>query len=324
MVRAPRWPEHWPPFHKYQIPKKEENKVAPAATLISLFRDKDRKKKEVDGLQGNCFILKAKDFALIMDTMKSGALDKILAEIKDSKTIDLYLSHMHGDHVGNVQDLIKKVKIRRCYLQARDTVAQDHRQRYDDIVSACKKHGVKVIVLKKGDSFDCGNIHAKILFQQKDGDLNMRSLCALFTVGGRKILYCGDHHCGTDESDFKFDDHVDVYLSAHHGLYTGDKERFIKKIKPDYIIRAGWKSWPLGTIEKDSKVKDSDKTYQKYGNLLPGDICGRTQLDILTDTTISVTGERNMKATQITTKAGKKTVHTCSKCKFHQVKSMGE
>ena len=264
---------------------------------------------------------------MIVDTMASGAADRILAEIKDCKIVDLYLSHMHSDHVGNANNLIKTGKIRKCYLQSRDTVHSDYRARYDGIVSNCKKYGVEIIVLKQDSTFQCGSIHGAVIFQQSSGktdSVNMRSLCTLFTMAAKTILYCGDHHTGTKESKFVFKKHVDVYLSAHHGLYTGDKEAFIKEITPDWIIRNGWKSWPLGTIEQDPKTKAADKVYQKYGNLLPTDICGRVQLDICTDGTINVRAERGMKGTTISTKAGKKTVHTCEKCDFHRVRSMGE
>ena len=295
------------------------------AMLISLFRDKGRPTKDVDGLQGNCFIIKQAGYALVVDTMASGAVDKILAEIKSCKTVDLYLSHMHSDHTGNAAALLKTGKIRRCYVQRRDTVHKDYQARYDSIVSNCKKYGTDVIVLRQDSVFDCGGIRGAVLFQQIKADsVNMRSLCTLFAMDGKSILYCGDHHTGTKESAFRLDRHVDVYLSAHHGLYTGDKEDFIKEITPDWIIRNGWKSWPLGTIEQDPKTKAADKIYQKYGNLLPADICGRIQLDICADGTINAHAEKGMKGTTISTKAGKKTVHTCEKCDFHRVRSMGE
>ena len=295
------------------------------ATLISLFRGKARPTKDVDGLQGNCFIFKAGGYALIVDTMASGAVDKILAEIKDCKIIDIYLSHFHSDHTGNAAALLKTGKIRRCYVQRRDTVHKDYQARYDSIVSNCKMYDTDVIVLRQDSVFDCGSIRGAVLFQQIKADsVNMRSLCTLFAVNGKSILYCGDHHTGTKESAFRLDRHVDIYLSAHHGLYTGDKEAFIKEITPDWIIRNGWKSWPLGTIEQDPKTKAADKVYQKYGNLLPADICGRIQLDICTDGTINARAEKGMKGTTISTKNGKKTVHTCEKCRFRRVRSMGE
>ena len=295
------------------------------ATLISLFRDKGRPTKDIDGLQGNCFIFKAGGYALIVDTMASGAVDKILAEIKDCKTVDLYLSHMHSDHVGNANNLLKTGKIRKCYLQSRDTVHSDYRARYDGIVSNCKKYGTDVIALKQDSVFDCGGIRGAVLFQQADSktdSVNMRSLCTLFTMAGKSILYCGDHHTGTKESAFRLDRHVDVYLSAHHGLFTGDKEAFIKEITPDWIIGAGWKSWPIGTVCQDAKTRAAQAVYQKYGNLLPGDICGRTELSIGTDGTITAKAEKGMVGKTIKAGGKAKTVHVCSKTKFHEVSSM--
>lgn len=308
-----------------------ERPVEPSgATFVSLFRDNPRATKEADGLQGNCFVFRQGGCALIVDAMLSGALAKILAEIEGCTVADLYLSHLHGDHTGNAPALIKSGRIRRLYIQDKSTVHKDYLSRYNAIVTACKKAGTDVVALKQGSVFDCGAIHGEIIFQQVDGStadsVNMRSLCALFTMAGRTWLYCGDHHTGTKESKLVFSRHVDVLISSHHQLYTGDKEAFVKAVSPDWIIGAGWKSWPVGTVCQDAKTRAAQVVYQKYGNLLPGDVCGRTQMDVGTDHTITVKAEKGMKGHTVTYKKDgkvfRKTVHTCDSCTFHAVRSM--
>ena len=301
-----------------------------SGSIVSLFRDAPRQKESVDGLQGDCIIVKQGKAALIMDVMRAGALDKITAEISGMTTVQLYISHPHSDHMGsNANWLVKNKKVSRVYLPVEDTIHSDYKSRYKALVNDCKKTGVEVVVLRQGDTFRCGDITGKVLYQQtnpKTDSVNMRSLCTLITVAGRKFLTCGDHHCGTKESSFKYDGHVDVYKSSHHQLYTGDKKEFIRTISPDWIIGSGWKSWPLGSVSSDPKVRGAQNVYQGVGNLLPGDVCGRTELVIGTDGAITAKAEKNMSGHTIKYRLGDKTyqkvVHTCVKTKYRTVASM--
>ena len=300
------------------------------ASIISLFRDADRKTKDVDGLQGDCIIIKKGKSALIMDTMRSGGMSKINAEIADCTDVWLYISHPHSDHMGaNANTLVKSGKISCLLLPKRETVHKDYIKRYDTLVSDAKKAGVKVEYIGQGNVFALNGIMGKVLYQQTDSStdsVNMRSLCTLITVNGRTYLTCGDHHCGTSESGFRYAHHVDIYKSSHHQLYTGDKEQFIRNISPDWIIGSGWKSWPLGMVDADPKVKVAQTAYQKVGNLLPGDVCGRTELIISSDGTITAKAERNMSghAVRYSYKGETytATVHTCTRTTYHAVSSM--
>lgn len=299
-----------------------------SASIVSLFRDAPRQTKDVDGLQGDCVIVKRNKKAIIMDTMRSGALDKIYTEIAGCDEVWLYGSHMHSDHMGaNANALVKSGKVSTLLLPKRETVHKDYLARYDKLVLDAARCGVKVVNIGQGDTFYLSGIIGKVLYQQLDtSSVNMRSLCTLVTVNGRTLLTCGDHHCGTSESGFHYSEHVDIYKSSHHRLYTGDREKFVKGISPDYVIGSGWKSWGIGTVGEDPKTKRADKVYQNYSNFLPGDICGRTEFVVGADTCITVKGEKNMTGKTVSyTLGGKKyskTVHVCERTTFHKVQSM--
>ena len=299
------------------------------ASIVFLYRGKARKTKDVDGLQGDSWVIKSKDHALIGDTMLAGGLDKILAEIKDSKHVHLYISHPHGDHMGsNANALIKSGEIEVCYLPAESTIHSDYKKRYQTLVKDCQKMGVKVKILKILSEIECGDIHGKVLYQQIEtstDSVNMRSLITLFTVGGKTFLSCGDHHTGEKESKFKYDKHVDIHILAHHGLFTGSTFSFLESISPDWIIHSGWASYPNGSVSQDAKVKRAQNNSQRVGNLLIGDVNGRIELTI-EDGVITAHGEKSMVGKSIKYVLGGKTytkiVHVCSKTKFIPVKSM--
>ena len=303
--------------------------VSETGSIVSLFRNADRSTKDVDGLQGDCVILKSGKSALIMDVMRSGALDRIKAEVKGMDTVWLYISHPHSDHMGtNANSLINGGIVSRIHLPMRDTIASEYRSRYDTLVKACQKKGVEIVYLKQGSAIRLAGIKVTVLYQQPNSStdsVNMRSLCSLVELAGATMLTCGDHHCGKKESKFVYAKHVDIYKSSHHGLYTGDTDSFVKGISPDWILHTGWKSWPLGTIGQDAKTKAAQKAYQKYGNLLPGDVCGRTEL-LIEDGTITAKGEKNMTGKTISYllngKTYNKTVHVCEKATFRKVQSM--
>ena len=328
-----------------QAPKKTvDGWKANSASLISIFRDGDRPKKSVDGLQGDSFIIKAdqqngKKKAIILDTARYGAKAKIYRELEDVDDAVMVITHPHSDHMGQTaNDLVSDGKVSRVYLQARATVPANYLERYDALTKACGRAKIPFTQLRQGDIFRFGGINAKVVFQQistTTDPLNMRSLCLLFDIAGATFLDCGDHHTGTKESQLDPEEigPVTIYDSSHHGLYTGDKESFIKAIRPQWIIHSGWKSWPLGSIataegdksKQDAKTRAAQIVYQKYGNLIPGDICGRTEFRIA-DGIVDVILEKNARKTTVKYKKDgfphNKTVITCQKAAFHKVKSM--
>lgn len=310
-------------------PENAGSSDARSGSVVSLFRDVARNTKDVDGLQGNCVIFRSGKCGIIADAMRAGALDKIKRELAGLDEIHVFITHPHGDHMSsNVNNLVKAGLVKVLYLQQRSTVASSYRARYDALVKACEKYGTKVVYLKQGDSFACGDIRGKVIFQQADVStdaVNMKSLCTLFEIAGKKILYCGDHHTGKKESKLEYKEHVDGYISAHHGLFTGDKEKFIAGISPDWIIHAGWKAWPNGQPESDAKVRGAWKVYQKYGNTLSGDVNGRVELKIA-DGMITANGEKHMHGVTVkytlNGKTYQKTVHVSDKTTFRKVASM--
>ena len=324
--------------------KEQAGQKIHSASLISIFADGDRSKKSIDGLQGDSFVIKAvqpdgKEKAIILDTARRGAKKKIYKELETVDDAILVITHPHSDHMGQTaNDLIEEKKVSHVYLPARATIHADYLARYDALTKACSKAKVPVTQMRQGDTIQYGGVTAKVIFQQistnKD-TVNMRSLCLLFEIAGATFLDCGDHHTGTKESNLDPEKigPVTIYDSSHHGLYTGDKEKFIKAIKPQWIIHSGWKSWPLGSIgsaegdksKQDAKTRAAQIVYQKYGNLIPGDICGRTEFRI-TDGIVDVILEKNAKQTMVKYKLDgfphNKTVATCNKATFHKVKSM--
>ena len=319
------------------IDKKPEGKPKSVGKMISLFRDTGRANEGVDGLQGNCIIFKSENHSIVYDGYKAGGLDKIKSEISGTENNCIIVTHPHSDHLSsNLNSLVKSKLIKKVYVPKRDDDWDSkYKERYDKFLKDCKLSGVSVQVLYQGSVFYWGNIKVNVIFQQdpKTTDsINMKSLILLIslTEDGNDILLPADHYISSKDSRFSYNRKVKVYCSSHHGLklgkYSGDKLSFVSKINPDYVIHTGWKSWPLNSVGHDPKTKQTDEVYQQCSNLIPNDICGRTELNFMSDGQINVVCERGVIGRTVKYKLDgvvyNKVVHVCEKTKFKKVPSM--
>lgn len=317
------------------LKKKPKDEPKLVGKMISLFRDAGRANEDVDGLQGNCIIFKSGNNSIIYDGYKSGAIEKIKSEISGIENNCIIVTHPHSDHLSsNLNSLVKSGIIKKVYVPSRDNFwEQKYKDRYDKFLKDCKSNNVSVEVLYQGSIFYWGNIKVNVVFQQdKTDSINMRSLVILISFAEKEndILLPADHYISSKESKFSYDKKVKVYCSSHHGLklgkYSGDKLSFVSKINPDYVLHTGWKSWPLKSIGQDPKTKQTDDVYQKCSNLIPNDVCGRTELNFMSDGQVDVVCEQGAIGKSIEYKLNgvvyNKIVHVCEKTKFKKVPSM--
>lgn len=319
------------------LKKKPKDEPKPVGKMVNLFRDAGRANVDVDGLQGNCIIFKSDNHSIIYDGYKSGGLDKIKSEIKETANNCIVVSHPHSDHLSsNLNSLVKSGLIKKVYVPTRDTDWDSkYKERYDKFLKDCKSSNVPVEVLCQGSVFYWGNIKVNVIFQQDSktiDSVNMKSLIILvsFSGDGNDILLPADHYVSSKESKFTYNKKVKVYCSSHHGLklgkYSGDKFTFVNKINPDYVLHTGWKSWPLKSIGQDPKTKQTDEVYQMCSNLIPSDVCGRTELTFMSDGQVNVVCERGAIGRTVKYKLNgvvySKVVHVCEKARFKKVPSM--
>ena len=319
------------------LKKKPKDEPKSVGKMISLFRDTGRANEDVDGLQGNCMIFKSGNHSIIYDGYKAGALDKIKSEISGIENNCIVVTHPHGDHLSsNLNSIVKSKLVKKVYVPKRDDDWDSkYKDRYDKLLKDCKLSGVSVEVLYQGSVFYWGDIKVNVVFQQdpKTTDsINMKSLILLvsFPGGGNDILLPADHYISSKDSRFSYNKKVKVYCSSHHGLklgkYSGDKLSFVSKINPDYVIHTGWKSWPLNSVGRDPKTKQTDEVYQQCSNLIPNDICGRTELNFMSDGQVNVVCERGAIGRTVKYKLNgvvyNKVVHVCEKVRFKKVPSM--
>ena len=148
----------------------------------------------------------------------------------------IFLSHKDVDHVGNLETILTKFKVKEVNFG----IGLENNPR---IKSAIKRHPqVKFKNLRQEDAFQTGPIKWQVLWPQKfsigeNGD----SLTLLAQIKQKKWLFPGDLDIAGEKAIVK--DHqfkVDYLKVGHHGSRTATSEKLLDVIQPKFgFISAG-------------------------------------------------------------------------------------
>ena len=111
---------------------------------------------------------------LLIDTYSGGswnALDNWLLNRKYTD-FDIYISHYHGDHMGNVENILNdgKYKVNKLYLPdygymtGSNSYMQDYRNRCESMMSTASAKGVEIVQLVRDSIFTVGDVLAEVLW----------------------------------------------------------------------------------------------------------------------------------------------------------------
>lgn len=200
------------------------------------------------------------------DSKKSRLLLKELEKFSVTKIDKLILTHPHVDHIGNAQTLInpsqkelaknpylEKISVAAVYDNGVATGSPFYKS-YNNAIAAKK---IPCTALKAGDTLDFGNgVKFKVLFptsdfvaqinamesdrRKKQYNINNGSIVGRLTYKNFSMMFTGD--CEKEsEAKILADNNVadlkcDVLKSGHHGIRTSSTKKFVKAVKPDYVL----------------------------------------------------------------------------------------
>jgi competence protein ComEC len=175
-------------------------------------------------------------FAIDVGPYGSEAANRLLAENRDLDA--LLLTHLHGDHVTGVAQLLAEgIGIRCAYLPvtARDAKAGDEGY---DVLQMLASSGVPLSYLAAGDSLTLRTASITVQWPEADGlragrNENDDSLATLIRMGGVRILSMGDVS-GLYERYAAAT--CDVLKVGHHGSDTGTGDEFLSAVRPAFAI----------------------------------------------------------------------------------------
>lgn len=264
-------------------------KAAAAAKAAEQVKSMVLKVIDYDGRgYGDGQMLSSRNKNLLIDTYVKESWGNVNSWLKGHgyTNFDIYISHYHDDHMDNVTRILNDggYNVSRLYLPDPDYMTgsssymKDYISMYKSMIGTAKDRGVKVTYLKKGSSFNVGDVSAKVLwgtdYKNSNHDthyINNNSLVTRFTCGETRYLNAGDIEAATERQILNagVDVRADILKLSHHGGDTSNTEAFIKAVDPSfcYFNYVGDSPSEYAGTDSSSWAYRSAKTAEKYANV---------------------------------------------------------
>ena len=201
------------------------------------------------------------------------------------KKFDTLVTHWHDDHAGNTAKIIERYNVGTVYLPSTSYVYKENSDYYryergyaTRILAAAKKHGTKVVYLKKGKTIKVGSVKGKVLSvnalpkkQRDQGNVhyfNNQSAVIMFSGGGAKFLAAGDSQKELEEKLVKSGTSLkaDIYKLSHHGYDGSNNKMFVDAIRPALAYFSNYLSTPSKYTRDD--IRGSVDRVEKTANVM--------------------------------------------------------
>ena len=202
---------------------------------------------------GDSQMLSSGGSRLLIDTYSPGSWGVLDSWLSDKKYMDfdIYISHYHNDHMGNVINILNddKYKVGKLYLPdygymtGSSSYMQDYRSDCEDIFDTAIAKGVEIIQLAKNSVFTVGDVTAQVLWgtDYEDGShdtdyINNNSLVTKFTCGNTRYLNAGDIEADTEDDILRarVDVAAEICKLSHHGGNSSNTRAFLNAVNAVY------------------------------------------------------------------------------------------
>ena len=257
---------------------------------------------------GDSQMLSSGDNRLLIDTYVSYSWDVLNDWLNSHQytDFDIYISHYHDDHIGNVTNILNdgKYKVSKLYLPdygymtGSSTYMQNYISMCDYMMSTARNKGVEIVYLGKGSTFNVGDVTANVLwgndYTSSTHDthyINNNSLVTRFTCGNTRYLNAGDIEEETEYEllDANVDLAADICKLNHHGGNTSNRYDFLYAVNASfyyynycedtttsYSPKGSWSYYPTQTAKKFGNVAslryNGNITYNVYDDVITQDL----------------------------------------------------
>ena len=131
---------------------------------------------------GDSQMLSSGDNRLLIDTYVSYSWDVLNDWLNSHQytDFDIYISHYHDDHIGNVTNILNdgKYKVSKLYLPdygymtGSSTYMQNYISMCDYMMSTARNKGVEIVYLGKGSTFNVGDVTANVRISKKKRNMS--------------------------------------------------------------------------------------------------------------------------------------------------------
>lgn len=148
-------------------------------------------------------------------------------------------THVHEDHIGGMDNIIKEFDIGEIYIPY--TTNKSKRKFYEEVISEIKQKGLVVNYKEKGDKFELGEAKCEIKSidnsdPTSSSGINSTSIVIQMEANNNKYLFMGDAEDDVETNSKIIWEDIDVLKVGHHGSDTSSTEQFIDKVLPEIAI----------------------------------------------------------------------------------------
>ncbi len=142
-------------------------------------------------------------------------------------------THAHEDHIGGMDDIIKKFKIENFYMPNNPTTTET----FIEVLNALEAKKVKFQTPKIGTRLQLGNSTIEVLsIKDKLEDLNDTSIVLRLTYKNVSFLFTGDITQNIEKELLNKNINSTVLQVSHHGSKYSNSANFLRKVNPKYAI----------------------------------------------------------------------------------------
>ena len=150
-----------------------------------------------------------------------------------------FLSHLDGDHINGVLELLELGKIKHVVISG---YTAEHGLKESELMKYLTKENT--IIVTKGDTFFLRGLEIKIHSPENGenyADENEASMVMEVSYHGKTLLFTGDMGEETEKNLLEeIPKNIDLLKVAHHGSKYSTNEEFLEKIKPaNSVISSG-------------------------------------------------------------------------------------
>lgn len=150
----------------------------------------------------------------------------------NSKVDYLVISHMHDDHMGEVDELLDAVKVENIVY-----FAPDESHAADDLLLLAREHGVGLLNMyyNRSIKIDKTTNLKRLSVHFDENDVNNQSLVINFECSARNLIFAGDASGDVlDKAEYPED--IFIYKVAHHGSKTAYSDILMHKLPQFSVI----------------------------------------------------------------------------------------
>ncbi len=189
--------------------------------------------------QADSILILQGEHGLLIDAGNNADQKTVIAELKEFQLtrLDAVIgTHVHEDHIGAMDAVIKKLSVGTVYFPRQTATTKT----FQDFVTAVKTKNLKLTVPHPGDKFDLGLAHLEVLAPARADydDPNDYSIVVRLVFGTTVFLFTGDASFESEREMLASGRELSatVLKVGHHGSATASSAAFLAAVHPKFAV----------------------------------------------------------------------------------------